>query len=227
MHGWGLHGGVWARVAAALAEQLAAMPDGSGTSEVRQYGSQENAMWRAVAEAALVSLVLVAACVLVGLMLREVLQGLSLAAGGGTVPSPARRPIPPAPEEPRTRKLRARLETGKAMIASEKKEPDAPVQVQADDAPTAPVADALAPADALAQVQDASVQVQGESAAITPCPDGVRNAIKAGVTSPTLRGVMKHGRGQEFAAAWLAELGAEGVLEPAGRGRWKLAKAKD
>ena len=57
-----------------LQAELDAMPDGSGTTEVRVYGGAENARLRAGAEALLVSLVLVASCVLVGLTLRELLQ---------------------------------------------------------------------------------------------------------------------------------------------------------
>lgn len=57
-----------------LQKELDLMPDGAGTSEVRTFGGQENAMWRAISEAALVSLVLVAAFALIGLMLREVLH---------------------------------------------------------------------------------------------------------------------------------------------------------
>lgn len=126
----------------------------------------------------------------------------------------------PALAEPRARTLRAASQAGRAAVAPAPPAPPAPAQVQAvkDDVPIAPapVADALAPADALAQVQSVK-------SAAKPVPDGVREAIRSGAIRPSQGGIKSMGHGQDFAAAWLEQLGAEGVIErnPNGRG-WRL-----
>ena len=130
-----------------------------------------------------------------------------------------KRSAPHTLAEPRAHTLRAASQAGRAAVAPAAPAP-AQVQDSLDDAPAAPVADALAPVDAPAQVQSAK-------SAAKPVPDGVREAIRSGAIRPSQGGIKSMGHGQDFAAAWLEQLGAEGVLEPAGRGRWRLAKAKD
>jgi hypothetical protein len=256
--------------AAAMSEELATMPSGAGTSEVRTWGWW--ARWKAVAESALISFVSLVMLALSGLMGRELLQ-LSAARRPAPVPARPAALAPDAPAQvrrvqktgafrPRTRDTRARprFQPGPAAPAAPAMPfgfvpPTAPQARHAGadsgavwsaprrdyalrpsrpaaPAPAAPAAPA--PTNAPAQVQNAPVEVQNAPAQVQkaksasappPVPDGVRNAIKAGAISPTLRGIKSMARGQDFAVAWLAQLGAEGVLEPTGNGRWKLRES--
>lgn len=75
-----------------LTKELDKMPDGAGSSEVKAWGGEEGARWRAMTEAGLVSFVLIVAAGLAGAMVRELLL---LAAAARPVPA---QPSTPAPE---------------------------------------------------------------------------------------------------------------------------------
>lgn len=72
-----------------LTKELDKMPDGAGSSEVKAWGGEEGARWRAMIEAGLVSFVLIVAAGLAGAMVRELL-----------LPAAAARPVPAQPSTP-------------------------------------------------------------------------------------------------------------------------------
>ncbi len=82
-----------------LTKELDKMPDGAGSSEVKAWGGEEGARWRAMIEAGLVSFVLIVAAGLAGAMVRELLL---LAAAARPVPAQPSTPAPasiPVPAE--------------------------------------------------------------------------------------------------------------------------------
>lgn len=225
-----------------LQAELDTMPDGSGTSEVRVFGGERNAFLRAAAEALLISLVLVASCVLVGLMLRVLLQD-SAQRRALEWPDPVKRPAPApvtAEEVARALKFRPR-QAGNALVTHDDDEPT-PAPVTPAPAPVAPepitpVQVQITPAQVRKkQVQKrfaagakiAPVQVQG--GVKKHLPDGLRKAIESGPKnggiSPAQIPVRKFtGCNQDTAIHWLDVLGREGVLIRKGD-RWTLNPAR-
>lgn len=219
--------------AAAMSEQLAGMPTGAGTTEVRTWGAL--APWKAATESALISFVSLIMLGLAGLMLRELLQpGLARRAAPAlapAAPTPAKRDAPaPVPK----------VSYGKALAGASLAGVGAAVAPVAHAAPAAPAAPAPTPA----QVQKQAKQVQNAPEAVAPAPaeaenapaevqgasrrtvpEGLREAIKSGACKPSQGAVKKLvGGNWGTAARHLQQLGEEGILESAGNGRWKLKK---
>lgn len=232
--------------AAALAEKLAAMPTGAGTTEVRTWGWL--APYKAATESALISFVSLIMLGLAGLMLRELLQpavARHAAVKPAPAPAPAKPVAPVAPTAPAPKVSYGSALAGAGLVgvgaavapvahsapavpaaprpapaAATPVTPTAPAQVQA---PAPAHADALAPADAPEQVQ--VHRQQAKKSASRPVPTGVREAIKSEAIKPSQGGIKSLGHGQDAAAGWLEQLGAEGLIErnPSGKG-WRLVK---
>ena len=132
-----------------------------------------------------------------------------------SAPAAPAKPAPDAPVcTPEDAHLFAPAHVAPAKPASA---PDAPAPKPA---PVKPAT--LAPAQ-VQQVQSAEsdapgkVQVQVQSVR-RKLPDGVRDAVRSGAVKPTQAGLKSLGVGQGYAAEWLAQLCAEGIIERDGKG---------
>ena len=103
--------------------------------------------------------------------------------------------------------------------------PAKPASAPAAPAPkSAPVEPAELAPDTLPQVQQvqsAKTGVLGKVQAQSvrrKLPDGVREAVRSGAVKPTQAGLKSLGVGQGYAAEWLAQLCAEGIIERDGKG---------
>lgn len=239
--------------AAEMAEKLASMPSGAGTTEVKTWGSL--APYKAATESALISFVSLIMLGLSGLAVRGLLE--ISAARSVPVQLPVDAPAKPTPSllvragrwlgilvgggAAAAAPAHAAPVSHSAPAAPAKPAPGAPVCTPADAdadalmvapvAPAEPAKPASAPAApakpaalAPAQVQevqsaepDASGKVQAKSVR-RKVPEGVREAIRSGAVRPTQAGLKSMGCGQGYAAEWLAQLCAEGVIERDGKG---------
>lgn len=259
--------------AAAMTKQLASMPSGAGTTEVKTWGAL--APYKAATESALISFVSLIMLGLSGLAVRgllelsaarsvpvksaddapalapakpapgvvmQALRWLGVLVGGGAAvaapahSAPAESSQPAAPSIPSNSTELKNTPGAPACTPADAdalmSTPAAPVKpASAPDAPVpkpAPVEPAALAPSAPAQVQDAASaepdapgKVQAQSAR-RKLPDGVREAVRSRLVKPTQAGLKSMGVGQGYAAEWLAQMGAEGILKSNGKGGWVL-----
>lgn len=189
--------------AAEMTAQLANMPTGVGSSEIKTWGGESGAKWRAIAEAALVSLILVSTVAISSMSLREVINSSK---------SP-RPPMRPAPLDAPPRILRyPRRETGRVNLHE--------TTPEQDDAPDAALEE-IAPIT-LTQVQE---EQKTKATKVRTVPAGLRAAIESGECKPS-QGAIKvfTACGQTLAGVYLAQLEADGVIEKTTTGRYRLKR---
>lgn len=176
-----------------LTKELDKMPDGAGSSEVKAWGGEEGARWRAMTEAGLVSFVLIVAAGLAGAMVRELLL---LASAGRPVPAqpPAPAPAPaPAVAKPGTPAATPVAPVTPSPAPEVSYSVTHPLlkalgfDLAGAGAATAPVAEAAtvthsAPASAAPATVPATAQVR---LTLTPVPDAPAVPVPVPATAPT------------------------------------------
>ena len=153
------------------------------------------------------------------------LRGLGVLTGGAAaVAAPVAHSAPATPAKPAPAPACTPADADALMPAA----PAAPAKpASAPDVPapkSAPVEPAELAPDTLPQVQQvqsAKTGVLGKVQAQSvrrKLPDGVREAVRSGAVKPTQAGLKSLGVGQGYAAEWLAQLCAEGIIERDGKG---------
>ena len=154
------------------------------------------------------------------------LRGLGVLTGGAAaVAAPVAHSAPSAPAKPAPDAPACTPADADALMLAAPVAPAKPASAPAAPAPkSAPVEPAELAPDTLPQVQQvqsAKTGVLGKVQAQSvrrKLPDGVREAVRSGAVKPTQAGLKSLGVGQGYAAEWLAQLCAEGIIERDGKG---------
>ena len=154
------------------------------------------------------------------------LRGLGVLTGGAaavaapvahSAPATPAKPAPAAPDRTPA-DADAFMPAAPAAPAKPASAPDVPAPKSAPVEPAELAPDTL---PQVQQVQSAKTGVLGKVQAQSvrrKLPDGVREAVRSGAVKPTQAGLKSLGVGQGYAAEWLAQLCAEGIIERDGKG---------
>lgn len=162
------------------------------------------------------------------------LRGMGVLTGGAAaVAAPVAHSAPTAPAKPAPGAPACTPADADALMPAAPVAPAKPASAPDVPAPKpAPVKPAALAPSAPAQVQqvqsaesDVAGKVQAQAQSVRrKLPDGVREAVRSGAVKPTQVGLKSLGVGQGYAAEWLAQMGAEGILASNGKGGWVLNK---